>query len=179
MKTTPILIAAIALLASCKEKPAPTEAAATTTPPSAALSAVFAAAPAGEAQAIAVIRSTAKPGDTITLSGKIMGSAEPFVDGRAAFILGDPTVLAACNENPDDQCKTPWDNCCESKEDKKRGTATIQILDADGRVLKESVEGVGGLEKLAMITVTGQVAGGSSQEMLIVNAKAIRVEMVK
>jgi hypothetical protein len=175
-KTTCLLIASTILLASCGKQETQTTAEVSVSAPSPALAAVLAASPTGEATSIAAIRSTAKPGDEITISGKIMGSAEPFVDGRAAFILGDPTVLTPCNENPDDQCATPWDNCCDSKEDKKRGTATIQILDADGRVLKESAEGVGGLEKLSKITVTGQVAGGSSQEMLIVNATAIRTE---
>lgn len=175
MKTNCILIAAISLLVSCKEKPAQTQTV-STAQPSAALSAVLAATPSEKAKAITEARSSAKPGDSITLSGKIMGSVEPFVKGRAAFILADPAVLTACNEHPDDHCSTPWDNCCDSKEDKKRATATIQIVDADGRVLKESVEGVGGLEKLAAITVTGQVAESSSPEMLIVNATAIRAE---
>jgi hypothetical protein len=83
-------------------------------------------------------------------------------------------VLTACSDTPGDECETPWDNCCDSPEDKKRGTATIQIVDADGRVLKEPVEGVGGLANLATITVTGTVADGSSADLLIINAKAIR-----
>ncbi len=172
MKTTCLLIAA-ALLASCKEKP--TQAAA---PPakaaSAALTAVLATPPTGEPQSIHLVRSSAKPGDVVTLSGRIMGNATPFVEGRAAFILGDPDILTACNDTPGDKCETPWDVCCDSPEDKKRGIATIQIVDAEGRVLKESVEGVGGLEKLATLTVTGKVAEGSSADLLIVNARAIR-----
>ena len=103
-----------------------------------------------------------------------MGNEKPFVAGRSAFILGDPEVLTACNENPADKCTTPWDACCDSPEDKKRGIATIQIVDADGRVLKESVEGVGGLANLATVTVTGKVAEGSSVDALIINARAIR-----
>ena len=173
MKTTCILIASIAFLASCNEKTAST----TTAPasaPSPALAAVLAAPPVGEPKSIAALRTMAKPGDEITLSGRIMGNAKPFVDGRAVFILGDPDVLTACNETPGDNCETPWDACCDSPEDKKRGTATIQILGADGRVLKEPVEGVGGLKNLATLTVTGKVAEGSSAELLIVNAKAIR-----
>lgn len=175
MKTTCILIASIAFLASCKEKTATTM----TAPakgPSAALSAVLAAPPQGEPKAIAALRSTAKPGDEITLSGKIMGNAKPFVDGRAVFILGDPDVLTACNETPGDNCETPWDCCCDSPEDKKRGTATIQVVGADGRVLKEPVEGVGGLKNLATVTVTGKVAEGSSAELMLVNATAIRAD---
>lgn len=175
MKTTLILATSLALLASCKEQSKPSSAnQPAAQSPSAALSAVLAATPGADAKAIATIRSAVKPGDEITVSGRIMGNATPFVAGRAAFILADPAVLQACNENPDDACETPWDTCCETPEDKKRATATIQIVDADGRVLKEPVEGVGGLEKLATVTVSGKVAEGSSADLLIVNASAIR-----
>ena len=177
MKTTCILITAAALLASCKKEEVSTTAPAaapSATSPSSALSKVLNASPTGEAKSIHLIRATAKPGDEITVSGKIMGNAEPFVEGRSAFILGDPEVLTPCNANPADKCSTPWDNCCDSKEDKKRGIASIQVMDADGRVLKESVEGVGGLAKLADVTVSGTVAQGSSADVLIINALAIR-----
>jgi hypothetical protein len=173
MKTTCLLIASIAFLASCKET-STSVSIAVTKEPSAALSAVLAAAPQGEPKAVAAARTSAKPGDEITLSGKIMGNAKPFVDGRAVFILGDPDVLTACNETPGDNCETPWDACCDSPEDKKRGTATIQILGADGRVLKEPVEGIGGIANLASVTVTGKVAESSTPELLIVNASAIQ-----
>jgi hypothetical protein len=174
IKTTCLAFATAALLASCGKKEASVTAP-TDQAPSTALSAVLAAAPTGEPKSIHLIRTTAKPGDEITISGKIMGSEKPFVEGRAAFILGDPEVLTPCNENPGDGCTTPWDACCDSPEDKKRGTATIQIVGADGRVLKESVEGVGGLENLATVTVTGKVAEGSSADLLVVSAEGIRV----
>lgn len=174
MKTI-VTLASLCLLASCEKK---AETAATSTAPKAApsaeLSKVLAAAPSGTALAIHTARGTAKPGDTITLSGKIMGNESPFVAGRAAFILGDPEILTPCNEMPGDNCETPWDVCCESSEEKKQGTATIQIVDADGRALKESLEGVGGLEHLAKVTVTGKVAEGSSADLLVVNATAIQ-----
>ena len=173
MKTVFVALATAALLASCENKDVSTTAP-PASGPSAALSAVLAAAPTGEPKPIHLIRTTAKPGDEITVSGKIMGNEKPFVDGRSAFILGDPAVLTACNADPADKCTTPWDVCCESPEDKKRGIATIQITGADGRVLKESVEGVSGLINLATVTVSGKVAEGSSVDVLIINAQAIR-----
>ncbi len=173
MKSACLAIASAALFASCEKKEI-TAATPTASAPSAALSAVLAASPTGEPKSIHLIRATAKPGDQITVSGKIMGNEKPFVDGRSAFILGDPEVLTACNEDPADKCTTPWDVCCDSPEDKNRGIATIQIVGADGRVLKESVEGVGGLANLAAVTVTGKVAEGSSADLLIINAQAIR-----
>lgn len=165
-----LILASAGFLSACK--PAPVEVAAAG--PSAALSEVLAAAPAGEPQSIHRIRTTAKPGDEITIHGRIMGSASPFVDGRALFILGDPETITPCNEIPGDECDTPWDACCDAPEVKKLGTATVQIVDDEGSVLKESVEGIGGLEKLANVTVTGEVAAGSSPELLLVNASAIR-----
>lgn len=173
MKTTWILLAAASFLASCKETPI-SSTASPTSAPSETLRRVLAAAPADKPEAIHVVRSSAKVGDDITVSGRIMGNLKPFVDGRAAFILGDPEILTPCSERPDDDCETPWDNCCDSPEDKKRATATIQIVDADGRVLKETVEGVAGLEKLAHLTVSGKVAEGSSADLLLINAQAIR-----
>lgn len=174
MKTICLFIVSAALLSSCKKEAPATATATAPATTSDALLKVLSTVPVGEPQAIAKARATAKPGDEITLTGKIMGNSKPFVEGRSVFILGDPEVLTPCNENPDDACETPWDNCCDSKEDKKRGTATIQVVGADGRVLKDAVEGVGGLEKLAAVTVTGKVAEGSSPDLLIVNATAIR-----
>jgi hypothetical protein len=174
MKTI-VTLATLCLLASCEKKSEPAAAStASKAAPSAELSKVLSAAPTGTAQAIHTARTTAKPGDTITLSGKIMGNESPFVAGRAAFILGDPEILTPCNEMPGDDCETPWDVCCETQDEKKQGTATIQIVDAEGRALKESLEGVGGLENLAKVTVTGKVAEGSSPDLLVVNATAIQ-----
>ena len=172
-----ILAAAAALLASCKEKEAAKAESAPATSsaaPTAELSKILAAAPSGEATAIHVVRTSVKPGDEITISGKIMGTESPFVSGRAAFVLGDTETLTPCNEQPGDECKTPWDVCCETSEEIKAGTATIQIVGADGRVLKENLEGTGGLAKLAKVTVTGKVAEGSTADALVVNATAIK-----
>ena len=175
LKNTCLVAAAIGLIASCQKS----ETAATESPaasgPSTALTAVIDAAPAGEAKAIHVVRTTAKPGDVVTVSGRVMGNANPFVEGRAAFILGDPEVLTACSDIPGDACDTPWDNCCDSPEDKKRGIATVQIVDAEGRVLKEGIEGIGGVEKLATLTISGTVAEGSTGDLLVINANAIDV----
>lgn len=175
MKPLHLILAASCLLASCGKKESTTAAPTATSAPSADLQAVFAASPKGEAKLIHVARNTAKPGDEITLSGRVIGTESPFVGGRAAFTLGDPTILKACNENPDDKCETPWDSCCNTKEEKLVALATVQVVGADGRVLKQEIEGVNGLKKLGTVTVTGKVAEGSSKDSLVVNATAIQV----
>ncbi len=174
MKKTALLLALASLLTSCQENAATIS---PQPPPAAseALLAVFSAAPSGEPASIHQARATAKPGDTLTLKGRIMGSLKPFVEGRAAFILGDPEKLTPCNENPDDGCDTPWDTCCDTAEDIKAGTATIQVVDSDGNVLKEPVENVNGLKPLSTIIVSGTVAEGSNADLLVLNASAIQM----
>jgi hypothetical protein len=177
MKPTKILLFALSttiLLAVCKETTAAEESAATPKA-SEALSKVISTAPVGEPASIHQARATAKPGDTLTLKGRVMGNLKPFVDGRAVFILADPEKLTPCNATPDDACKTPWDTCCDTAEDIKANIATIQVVDGDGRVLKESIENVNGLKKLSTVIVSGTVAKGSNAALLLLNASSIDV----
>lgn len=115
------------------------------------------------------------PGDEVILHGLVMGRTKPFVEGRAAFVIGDRMLLTPCNEKEDDSCPTPWDACCDSAEDKQRGTATIQLLGDDGRVIATSIRGVNGLKELSTVTLKGRVADGSNREVLVVNASQIHV----
>jgi hypothetical protein len=161
------------LLAACNGKP--NAAAPSANAPGTALAAALRTAPAGVPQAIHLARAEAKPGQTLTLRGQIMGAKEPFVAGMAAFVLGDPAVLTPCNARPGDGCPTPWDVCCDSEADQRRGTALVQLVDASGAVAREPLEGLGGLAKLAFVTVEGTVAAASTPENLLLNATALRV----
>jgi len=173
MKTTLSIVISALALSSC-EKPkteATTEAAA----PAVSVDPWFTPSAPSNPSPIHLLRQSAKPGDTITLTGKILGREKPFVDDRAAFILGDASVLKPCNEIPGDACTTPWDVCCESAEDKLANTATIQLVDQKGRVLKQGLKGVQGLKELSEVTLVGTVAPSSSSEALVVNATAIHI----
>jgi len=173
MKPTIILSLLTAALVSCSEKQNATDVKVEVTSPE--LKAVFVERIADEASPIHLARTTVQPRDVIVLKGQVMGAMEPFVDGRAAFILGDRAKLTPCNERPDDHCESPWDVCCDTKEALREGTATIQIVGEDGRPLKEGLEGVEGLEKLSKILVKGEVAEQSGPGNLVVNATAIQV----
>jgi hypothetical protein len=173
MKTKHLLAIAVLVLASCGKKEA--TAAVETAPPATAFDSYFTDQPIADAKAIHTIRTTAKPGDEIIISGKIMGREKVFVDGRASFLLGDPEKLTPCNEMPGDECETPWDCCCDSKEAKLEGIASIQITDAEGRVLTGGLKGVKGLKELSAVSVSGTVDQSSTAENLVVNAQSIHV----
>ena len=163
------------LLAGCGDPESTANPDTGNTPAAPGLDAVFVDAAPADARAIHIARTDAKPGDELVLSGLVMGTMEPFVSGRAAFVLGDPEKLTPCNQRPDDECETPWDVCCDSNEDKLIGTATIQVIGDDKRVLKTAIEGVGGLKKLSSVVVKGTVADGSTADALVINATAIHV----
>lgn len=86
------------LLAGCGDPETTTDAGAGAAPSSPALDAVFVDAAPADAKAIHVVRTDAKPGDELIVSGLVMGTMEPFVSGRAAFVLGDPEKLTPCNQ---------------------------------------------------------------------------------
>lgn len=173
MKIKHLLAIAVLALASCGKKE--TAAAVETAPPSAAFDSYFSDQPIAEPQAIHVARNGAKPGDEIIIKGLIMGREKVFVDGRASFLLGDREKLTPCNEKGGDDCQTPWDACCDSKEAKREGIASIQITDADGRVLSGGLKGVKGLKELSAVTISGTVDQSTTLENLVVNAKIIHV----
>lgn len=177
MKTTTLLTTALIAftgfsLSSCKDSETSS---ATTAPASVELEKYFTDQEPSDAQDIHLARTTAKPGDEITLRGELMGRESVFVEDRAAFVLGDPKKLTSCDKIPGDSCPTPWDACCDSPELKSIGVASIQILGEDGRVLAGNLKGVNGMEELSDIVLKGAVAENSTAENFIVNAEQIYV----
>ncbi len=124
---------------------------------------------------VAAAKATARQGDEIVIVGRIGGSEEPFVAGRAVFTIVDPALKSCADMDDPDHCKTPWDYCCEERDAMKRGTATIEIADAGGRPLPIAVRGLQGLDPLATVAVTGTVTERNDAGLLVVRARRIEV----
>lgn len=163
------LLAGVLLLSGCGEKDASVQTLEVDIPD------VFVSVPIpGKPVAIPEARK-AKPGDEVVLTGLIMGVPQPFVEGRAVFVLGDEGSLEPCDLKGDDHCPTPWDNCCDPSDVKQAGTVTIQVVDENGKPIRSGLKGVNGLAELSRVTVEGTVAANSSPEAFIVNASGIHV----
>lgn len=117
-----------------------------------------------------------KVGDEVTLTGDVIGVKSPFAEGRASFIIGDPGKITACDLIDDDNCKIPWDCCCNTPEDRANATLSIQLLDTEGNILKTSVKGINDLVESDAVVIKGTVAEGSSDTNMIINAELIWVE---
>ena len=125
---------------------------------------------------IADMRQSAKTGDTVTFTGTVIGSDPVFMDGRAVLIMGDPKKITACNLIPGDECETPWDVCCDDPDVIKASIVTVQVVDDAGKPLKTGLKGLGGMKELSALTVTGEVAKGSNDDNMLVNATGIFVQ---
>jgi hypothetical protein len=132
-------------------------------------------APAG-ALSVSKARATAKPGEAVVVRGKVGGRMTPLLDKAAIAVLADERAITACNDIPGDACTTPWDYCCETPEKLKKATATIQVRDEKGKVLRTSLRGLGEMKELSTLVVAGTVDAASSAEVLIINATSIQVE---
>jgi hypothetical protein len=124
-----------------------------------------------EAVTVSEVRASAKPGETIVVSGRIGGAHEPFGKGFATLVIGDES-LQYCDEIPGDACQTPWDACCEDRPKIAANRASVQLL-VDGLPIAASLKGAGGLTELDKIVVAGTVDPSSTDKNLIINASGI------
>jgi hypothetical protein len=133
---------------------------------------ILATAPAG-AKPVEDLKGKAKVGETVAIQGRVGGSADPFVENRAVLTIVGPGI-PACSDNPGDMCEVPWDYCCETAEDIAAHSATVQVVDASGALLKAGLSGVGGIRGLSDLIVVGRVAQ-SDDKVLVVHATGIYI----
>lgn len=175
MKLQNISALALALvLASCSEKPEAAKSTEVTESAKGLASLLVTEAPA-DALSIAKLRTTAKVGDDVVFSGKIIGNATVFIEGRAIMVMGDPEKITSCDLHPEDNCTTPWDVCCDDFEVIKNSIVTVQVVDADGKPLKQGFRNVGGIKELTSLVVSGKVAEGSNESNMLINATSLFV----
>lgn len=109
--------------------------------------------PAGAKEVIKA-RESAKDDEEIVIVGRIGGSENPWVDGRAAFSIVDNS-LKACSDIPGDGCEKPWDYCCET--DKlPTATALIKVVDETGSLINEDAKKLLNLKELQTVVVKGK-----------------------
>lgn len=100
------------------------------------------------------VRDSSMDGDDVIVVGRIGGSADPWISGRAAFSIVDSS-LRACSDIPEDKCPIPWDYCCETHR-LPTSTALVKVVDADGNLVKAGAKELLGLTELSTVVVQGK-----------------------
>lgn len=136
---------------------------------------LFTTSAPADAKPLIEVKPDAKPGDAIVFEARVGGRVDPFIENRAVFFVTDASILS-CDQLHGDACKTPWDYCCEPKDNLLRHMATVQIVGDDGQPLKLSLSDEHGLAPLKTICVTGTVDQADASGTLVVNAESIHVK---
>jgi hypothetical protein len=111
--------------------------------------------PAG-AKGVRAARTDAKNGEDLVIVGRIGGEKNPWVEGRAAFWVVDPS-LKSCRDRQEDDCKTPWDYCCDDPSQLHKSMATIRIVDHAGKTVPQDARQLLGLKELQTVVAKGKV----------------------
>lgn len=105
-------------------------------------------------QDVIAARESTQDNEDIVIVGRIGGGEHPWVEGRAAFSIVDPS-LKACSDIPGDGCPVPWDYCCET--DKlPTSSALITVVDENGDVVKADARALLKVKELSTVVVRGR-----------------------
>jgi hypothetical protein len=141
------------MAAGCAQsEPASQPASAAVVPAPEAQKYLLASEPAG-AQGVIDVRKNVQSDDQVTVVGRIGGDANPWVDGRVAFLIVDSS-LKPCNEIEGDSCSKPWDYCCEA--DLAGGKAMVKLLDEQAQPIQADAKTFLAVKELDTVVVTGR-----------------------
>jgi len=112
-------------------------------------------------------------GSEVVMVGRIGGSLDPWIDGRAAFNIVDRSVKA-CTDIPGDTCPTPWDYCC-TRDGLPGAMALVKVVDSSGRLLAADARSLFGMKELQTVYVRG-TASKDENGNLVVLATAVYVK---
>ncbi|MCA9218335.1 MAG: hypothetical protein KDB27_34940 [Planctomycetales bacterium] len=107
-----------------------------------------------EARDVIQVRENASDGDDVVITGRIGGSENPWIDGRAAFSIVDGS-LKACSDIPGDNCPKPWDYCCETSK-LPSATALVKVVDENGELVKADAKTLLNVKELSTVVVQGK-----------------------
>jgi hypothetical protein len=125
---------------------------------------VLASEPA-EAEDVIAARKQAQDDEEVVVVGRIGGSGNPWIEGRAAFSIVDPS-LKACSDIPGDGCPSPWDYCCET--DKlPEATALVKVVDDQGKLVAADARELLGVKELQTVVVKGKAQRDESGNLTI------------
>ena len=99
-------------------------------------------------------REKAQDQEAVVVVGRIGGSQNPWVDGRAAFVIVDLS-LQACSDREGDHCLTPWDYCCETDR-LAQATVLVKVIDESGKLLPVDARKILGVKELQTVVVQGK-----------------------
>jgi len=115
-------------------------------------------------------RSSAKAGEDVVFTGYIGGREQPFTEGRAMFVMADSVEAPQCT----DSCPVPHDACCTPGDVIAANSATVQVVDEEGKMMKLDLDGMNNLKAGGEVTIVGKVRE-ANEGVFIVDANGVAI----
>lgn len=105
------------------------------------------------AMGVIAARESIEDGAPLVLVGRIGGAANPWIDGRAAFTLLDPSMAVVANGEDTGETELCLDDCCAI--DRQNCTTLVKVVDAQGKLVLMDSRELLGLKESDMVVVKG------------------------
>lgn len=108
--------------------------------------------------AIGVIeaRKTAANGDAVIVVGRIGGSNNPWIEGRAAFMLLDASMVIVADGTESTDGEICMDECCATE--RAGSTTLVKVVDDGDKVLSVDARELLGVHVDDMVVVSGKAS---------------------
>lgn len=120
---------------------------------------VLADEPDGAIGVIAARQSTAD-GEPVIVVGRVGGAANPWIEGRAAFMLLDPSMTLVASGTESSGGEICMDECCAAE--RTASTTLVKVVDESGKVLTADARQLFGLALNDMVVVSGKASKDAS-----------------
>lgn len=122
-----------------------------------------------DARDVIAVRENAQDEAPVVIVGRIGGSRDPWVEGRAAFSIVDLS-LKACSDIEGDECKTPWDYCCQT-DLLPKSTVLVKVVDESGSLVETDSRVLLAVDELDTVVVSGTAERDDSGNLTVLAGK--------
>ena len=98
-------------------------------------------------------RESAEDGAPLVIVGRVGGSANPWIDGRAAFMLLDASMSVVAEGENSTEGELCTGDCCATE--RLACTTLVKVVDAGGQVVPVDSRKLLGLKESDMVVVEG------------------------
>lgn len=125
-------------------------------------------------EAIGVIeaRKSAKNGEPVVIVGRIGGAKNPWIDGRAAFMLLDASMVLVADGTESAEGEICMDECCAAE--RTGSTTLVKVVDDSGKVLAVDARQLLKVAENDMVVVSGNVSKDDAGNFVVL-AKGVHV----
>ena len=110
-------------------------------------------------------RESAKDGDPVVIVGRIGGAANPWIEGRAAFMLLDASKLMVAEGQDSSEGELCTGDCCALE--RAGCTTLVKVVDAEGKLVGADSRQLLGLTSDDMVVVRGKAKKDESDNFTV------------